>query len=671
MRTLTSTLLAEIRKSSYTQYVEINLIPLTGTTLTYKTTDATDRIISVVHNEARFAVGDTRFAAIIRLNNYDQHFKTKTLEGYKVKISNGAIVSGSPESSVAPPLWVVAQRDVSEQGRLITELGCVDTFQRLAFYRAMSGAVRLNANADFTAAFNHGEQVSGGGATGIMWVQGTDHMIIKNMSSHAFADGDTVTGDDSSASFVIDTNGVFNPGTGETPAWEEDTSITDITDELLKTCGLASADEGLTIDIAEPTSPDPPGNLQASQLYFVMAYNTDYLSALITLMANTKSGLRMRDGSYARGGMRILSIPASPQTQLVGTITGTFVLGELVTQANTSATGRVVYQNSTTYLVIEANTGTFNTSDSVTGATASMTPSSINPQDYEYEIAGDHPFWSNIRDRHLVVPQQLLFVDDPLNPSFQASAIIQGSVDAFGGANKAVGVVFAATDPDEIKSDQDAQDMADTLKHQLLQEKNTGAITVPMNPAAELWDVAGITDTRSGQTAFTDRVQGLTRTYVSDFAGQGGRYELELRFGSLVSRYKTSFELEPQPKGEPSEFFLNLQKQLVVMQASLTEFQDAVKTQNEIIAALNEALAGAGLVTTPSQFKNAGMLPGAGDEPPITTVPATGPLRTGWERDFDIDQPQTIPFPTPTPAPTPAPGIPAEGVERDEWEADF
>ena len=664
MRTLTSTLLAEIRKSSYTPYVQIALIPLTGGTLTYATNDATDRIISVVHNEARFAVGDTRFAAIIRLNNYDQHFKTKTLEGYKVKISNGAIVSGSPESSVAPPLWVVAQRDVSEQGILITELGCVDTFQRMAMYRAMSGVVRLNANADFTAAFNHGEQVSGGGATGIMWVQGTDHMIIKNMSSHAFADGDTVTGDDSSASFVIASSGVFNPGTGETPAWEEDTNTVDIIDELLKTCGLASADEGVTVDIAEAfqTAPD---------LYFVMAYNTDYLSALITLMANTKSGLRMRDGSYARGGMRILSIPASPQTQLVGTITGTFVLGELVTQANTSATGRVVYQNSTTYLVIEANTGTFNTSDSVTGATASMTPSSINPQDYEYEIAGDHPFWSNIRDRHLVVPQQLLFVDDPLNPSFQASAIIQGSVDAFGGANKEITVVFAATDPDEIKSDQDAQDMADTLKHQLLQEKNTGVLTVPMNPAAELWDVAAITDTRSGQTAFTDRVQGLTRTYVSDFAGKGGRYDLELRFGSLVSRYKTSFELEPQPKGEPSEFFLNLQKQLVAMQASLTEFQDAVKTQNEIIAALNEALAGAGLVTTPSQFKNAGMLPGAGDEPPITTVPATGPLRTGWERDFDIDQPQTIPFPTPTPAPTPAPGIPAEGVERDEWEADF
>ncbi|KKN00735.1 hypothetical protein LCGC14_1134740, partial [marine sediment metagenome] len=429
MRTLTTTLLAEQRAAFNTPYVKIELIPLSGGTLTYATNDATDRIISVVHNESRFAVGDTRFAAIIRFDNYDQHFKTKTLEGYKVRISNGFIVSGSPESSIAPPLWVVAQRDVSEEGRLITELGCIDVFQRLGHYRAMSGVVRLKPNADFTAAFNHGEQVSGGGATGIMWSQGPDHLLIKNMSAHAFADGDTVTGDDSSASFVIDTDGVFNPGTGQPPSWEEDTNTTAIIDELLKTCGLASADEGLTVDIAEAfqTAPD---------LFFEMAYNTDYLSAVINLMATTKSGLRMRDGSLTRGGMRIIATPDSPQSSFQGTIVGTFAANEVGTGQNSGATGRFIYQNTAgaDYIVLETYAGTFQTSERIqNGANDAYIANviSIESWDYVYDLLGgprDHAFFSDIRDRHLVVPQQFLFVDDPLNPTYQASAKIQGSI---------------------------------------------------------------------------------------------------------------------------------------------------------------------------------------------------------------------------------------------------
>lgn len=71
-------------------------------------------------------------------------------------------------------------------------------------------------------------------------------------------------------------------------------------------------------------------------------------------------------------------IPYSASETLYGTPTGTFVVGETVSQATSSATG-VVVSVSASGITVKSITGTFDTSHTVTGGTSSatMTPSSI------------------------------------------------------------------------------------------------------------------------------------------------------------------------------------------------------------------------------------------------------------------------------------------------------
>ena len=65
-------------------------------------------------------------------------------------------------------------------------------------------------------------------------------------------------------------------------------------------------------------------------------------------------------------------IPYSASETLKMTVTGTFQVGETVTQATSGATGVVVVQSSTG-IVVDAITGTFDTTHLVTGGTSSAT----------------------------------------------------------------------------------------------------------------------------------------------------------------------------------------------------------------------------------------------------------------------------------------------------------
>lgn len=99
-----------------------------------------------------------------------------------------------------------------------------------------------------------------------------------------------------------------------------------------------------------------------------------------TDMANGKSAIYENIGDATTSNFVISptyvtdSAPtkATPLRLYTGTVTGTLVVGETVSQASTSATG-VVAAKGTGYIDITGPTGTFNASNLVTGGTSSAT----------------------------------------------------------------------------------------------------------------------------------------------------------------------------------------------------------------------------------------------------------------------------------------------------------
>jgi hypothetical protein len=92
-----------------------------------KEIDTEDNRILSVHQQEQINGGN----AIVQLNNYDGYFNNKRLLGSKIQIGWGAETEAGKEVVYSPSVWVISQNDVSEEGKAVTQLTCVDNLQRL------------------------------------------------------------------------------------------------------------------------------------------------------------------------------------------------------------------------------------------------------------------------------------------------------------------------------------------------------------------------------------------------------------------------------------------------------------------------------------------------------------------------------------------------------------
>ncbi|KKN29862.1 hypothetical protein LCGC14_0839910, partial [marine sediment metagenome] len=112
MRTLTSTLAAAQKATTYKGLVKI-VLTLTGSaTQTY----TASRILDIKYDES------DKQSAEVMLDNSDGVVSAIDFRGYKGVISGGATTSGGDEYSPKPPLWVVGQQNLSWGGRLASLL---------------------------------------------------------------------------------------------------------------------------------------------------------------------------------------------------------------------------------------------------------------------------------------------------------------------------------------------------------------------------------------------------------------------------------------------------------------------------------------------------------------------------------------------------------------------
>jgi hypothetical protein len=122
MRSISSSLLAAQQSPSATPYILV-ILALGGGS--YMLTTENDRVYSVEHEERPFGG-----RATIRLKNNDKWFSGMDFRGWQVGVGYGY----NGEYSIAAPLWCVSHQDVSLEGQLLTELICIDIFQKFSWF---------------------------------------------------------------------------------------------------------------------------------------------------------------------------------------------------------------------------------------------------------------------------------------------------------------------------------------------------------------------------------------------------------------------------------------------------------------------------------------------------------------------------------------------------------
>lgn len=129
MRTLSGTLTAAQQSDSATPYVQVDVLLDPGG---YRYTTK-DRLYNIEHTEEPYGG-----QANIQLKNHDQSLSGKDFKGWRVEIGYGYHTASGDEYSLAAPLWVIGHHDISLSGVLITELVCVDIWQKMSW--AVMGA---------------------------------------------------------------------------------------------------------------------------------------------------------------------------------------------------------------------------------------------------------------------------------------------------------------------------------------------------------------------------------------------------------------------------------------------------------------------------------------------------------------------------------------------------
>jgi len=276
MRTLAAGLLAAQRADSGEPVLYIKV----------GATDYSDALKGLRHIEKPYGG-----IAVILLDNSDRSI-VADLRGNKVTIGYGFEDEGVSNSS---PLWVLTQTDVSREGQLLTQLQCIDAWQKLTLLRvAAGGGVELKG--DTEGAFNIGMKVTGqtSAATGTVMAVGSGFIGVGKIANGPFVVAEVVKSDlYSSTQITVDT--VTDYGGGSEPAWSGDKTILQIITDL-------------TASVADVVLDSSDGIVDVTKPNYVAQFNTPYLDIIRDMMDYTKCAIRMEGDEK----LHIFDVSAAP-----------------------------------------------------------------------------------------------------------------------------------------------------------------------------------------------------------------------------------------------------------------------------------------------------------------------------------------------------------------------
>lgn len=255
------------------------------------------------------------------------------------------------------------------------------------------------------------------------------------------------------------------------------------------------------------------------------------------------------------GDMHMIKKNDSQQHRITGTLSATaFTAYEEVEQAVSGAKGKFIYQSVASgagYMVIEAETGTFNTTNTITGASSGATlttPTAIDAFDYLYgALAGDHTFFEFIRSQSMLQANRVIVVDalpDANGTNYAYSGTANDTAD-----QATFGIVTMIFEDPSLASPAEATTAATSKLEHIKTEAMGGMLLAPMNCGQELYDYVQIDDDRAGFTSGSEeklRISKIVRRYSP------GEYTIELGFGGLIWERPANFDISDviSAKGE-------------------------------------------------------------------------------------------------------------------------
>lgn len=288
MRTLTAGLTAAQQAASGTPQVAVTLDGV----------DYTSRVLELSHTEKPYGG-----IATILLNNADQTLSSLDFRGDKVVITYG--FSGETGSAAAP-LWVFSQKTVSYEGKLATEISCMDIWLKMSINKLFTGGgVQLTGT--ITGDFYPGEVVTGGtsGNKGtVVYVDIASGYILITATTGTFTT-ETVTGANSGGSVVV--SAVTNVGGGASAGWYGGSTIYEILTAI--TTGIVTLEKDSTDSIIDVATYNP---------VFEISMGTTVLSVFQDLMSLTKCAAR----AEADEKIHIFDITSAPSADYTYALAG-------------------------------------------------------------------------------------------------------------------------------------------------------------------------------------------------------------------------------------------------------------------------------------------------------------------------------------------------------------
>lgn len=276
MRTLSSGLRSAQRASSGSPEVYVKV----------KNTTYTSKLKGLKHIERPYGG-----IVVILLDNSD---KSITADHRGNKVTLGYNFVGETRSDAAP-LWVLTQTDVSREGELLTQLQCIDAWQKLSLLKvAAGGGVELKGT--IVGTFGVGQAVTGqsSGAVGQVIAVGTGFIGVGKVANGPFTVGEVVQSDIyPTTQITVDT--ITDYGGGSEPAWSGDKTIL----EIITT---------LATDVATVVLDSSDGIVNVTKPYYTARFNMSYIEIIQDLMNYTKCAIRMEGDSK----LHIFSISSAP-----------------------------------------------------------------------------------------------------------------------------------------------------------------------------------------------------------------------------------------------------------------------------------------------------------------------------------------------------------------------
>lgn len=537
MRTLSANLTAAQQAASASPYVRVRLRSRNrGAETIYSTND---RLLYAQQSEGRYGgyieVLDSTYpvAAIIRLSDYDKSIAALDYRGYRVDLGWG-FDTGTDEYSEGPPVFVVEQRALSYQGKMVAELYCMSLWDLLKqMWQKQTTAKEIHFDGDVTVRYILMELLGG---------------TSPALDADGARIGAVVRYDAATTSYSDYSSAATNPTDGADLGTAGDVELITAVDDVVW-IGLAQPFDRVSLDVYQGLS-------AATKSFTYQYWSATGLSALANVVNNTSdfttTGLHTITFNRPTGWVAVnrnsidaafpdvsLYYIAITVSALTGMAQGCFATKLTMAQdysisLDTSDAGQgddwkptysydlqsnvaEILQDvlSSTLLALRCQNDGFH---------AIYADDSLSPVSYTYD--GDHAFFIDTMRKTLPIPNVITYTNKLPGEVGVAAEYLGTAFDAVSVLR--LGNIEEIRVDVSITSDVVAGTLATRAITKLARESAQGSVRAPMNCGQEVWDIVSIEDARMGQTV-TGRVTDIVRTYEHD----SGLYTIDVWMGAV------------------------------------------------------------------------------------------------------------------------------------------